>query len=80
MILSIVLPMVGGLGLFLYGMRLMGDSIERAAGAKLRGILERITSNRVVGMLQTDAVLKGRFEFSLKNRFFIQYFCLYLSR
>ena len=51
MILSIVLPMVGGLGLFLYGMRLMGDSIERAAGAKLRGILERITSNRVVGML-----------------------------
>ncbi len=51
MILGIVIPMVGGLGLFLYGMRLMGDSIERAAGAKLRGILERITSNRVVGML-----------------------------
>ncbi len=51
MFLTIALPMMGGLGLFLYGMRLMGDSIERAAGAKLRGILERITSNRVVGML-----------------------------
>ncbi|MCR4908806.1 MAG: Na/Pi cotransporter family protein [Lachnospiraceae bacterium] len=51
MIVTILLPMAGGLGLFLYGMKLMGESIERAAGAKLRGILERITSNRVVGML-----------------------------
>ncbi len=51
MIVTILLPMLGGLGLFLYGMKLMGDSIERAAGAKLRGILERITSNRIVGML-----------------------------
>ena len=42
--------MIGGLGLFLYGMRLMGDSIERAAGAKLRNILETLTRNRVQGM------------------------------
>ena len=29
---GILLPMMGGLGLFLYGMKVMGDSIERAAG------------------------------------------------
>ncbi len=43
--------MLGGLGLFLYGMKLMSESIERAAGAKLRNILETLTSNRVQGML-----------------------------
>ncbi|MCR5486276.1 MAG: Na/Pi cotransporter family protein [Lachnospiraceae bacterium] len=46
-----ILAMMGGLGLFLYGMKLMGDSIENAAGAKLRSILETLTTNRVMGML-----------------------------
>lgn len=49
--LSIILSMAGGLGLFLYGMRIMSDSIEKVAGAKLRGILERLTTNRFTGML-----------------------------
>ena len=43
--------MAGGLGLFLFGMRLMSESIEKAAGAKLRGILEMFTTNRFLGML-----------------------------
>ncbi len=47
---AILLPMMGGLGLFLYGMKVMGDSIERAAGAKLRNILETLTRTRVQGM------------------------------
>ncbi len=47
---GILLPMMGGLGLFLYGMKVMGDSIERAAGAKLRNILETLTRTRVQGM------------------------------
>ncbi len=42
---------MGGLGLFLYGMKLMGDSIENAAGAKLRSILETLTTNRIMGMI-----------------------------
>lgn len=58
--LSIVLSMAGGLGLFLYGMRIMSDSIEKVAGAKLRGILERLTTNRFtsifVGMIFTAAI------------------------
>ena len=49
--ISIVLSMAGGLGLFLYGMRIMSDSIEKVAGAKLRGILERLTTNRFTGVL-----------------------------
>lgn len=49
--LSIILSMAGGLGLFLYGMRIMSDSIEKVAGARLRGILERLTTNRFTGIL-----------------------------
>lgn len=49
--LSIILSMAGGLGLFLYGMRIMSDSIEKIAGAKLRNILEKLTTNRFTGML-----------------------------
>ncbi len=43
--------MAGGLGLFLFGMELMSDSIEKVAGAKLRRILEIFTTNRFMGMI-----------------------------
>jgi len=48
---TVMLSMMGGLGLFLYGMKLMGESIENAAGAKLRSILETLTTNKVMGMI-----------------------------
>ena len=48
---TIILSLAGGLGLFLYGMRIMSDSIEKVAGAKLRGILEKLTTNRFMGIL-----------------------------
>lgn len=48
---SIILSMAGGLGLFLFGMRVMSDSIEKVAGAKLRRILEIFTTNRFSGMI-----------------------------
>ena len=48
---GMVLGLIGGLGLFLYGMALMSDSLEKAAGAKLRGILELFTKNRYVGII-----------------------------
>ena len=51
MSISIILSMAGGLGLFLYGMRIMSDSIEKVAGAKLRGVLERLTTNRFMAIL-----------------------------
>ena len=51
MSLSILLSLAGGLGLFLFGMELMSDSIEKVAGAKLRRILEIFTTNRFMGMI-----------------------------
>ena len=46
-----ILTMAGGLGLFLFGMELMSDSIGRVAGARLRRILEIFTTNRFMGMI-----------------------------
>ncbi len=51
MSVSILLSMAGGLGLFLFGMKLMSESIEKVAGAKLRRILEIFTTNHFTGML-----------------------------
>jgi len=48
---GVLLSMAGGLGLFLYGMHVMSDSIESVAGAKLRRILEIFTTNRFTGIL-----------------------------
>ena len=45
-----VLTLAGGLGLFLFGMKQMSESIEKAAGAKLRKILEIFTTNRFAGL------------------------------
>ncbi len=49
--LTILLGLAGGLGLFLFGMTLMSEGIEKAAGAKLRGILELFTKNRFLGVI-----------------------------
>ena len=46
-----IIGLIGGLGLFLYGMKLMGDGLENAAGDKLKGILEKLTSNRFIGVI-----------------------------
>ena len=50
LVMQIILAL-GGLGLFLYGMKLLGDGLELAAGSKLRIILEKLTSNRWLGAL-----------------------------
>ncbi len=46
-----VISVLGGLGLFLMGMKLMGEGLELAAGSKLRTLLEKITSNKFIAML-----------------------------
>lgn len=48
---TIALPFVGGLGLFLLGMKLMSDSLEKTAGARLRKLLEALTNNRLLGVV-----------------------------
>lgn len=51
MSMSIIFMLAGGLGLFLFGMKLMSEGLEKAAGARMRGILEFFTKNRFIGML-----------------------------
>lgn len=46
-----VLSLAGGLALFLFGMNLMGEALEKSAGNKLKGILETLTSSRLRGLL-----------------------------
>lgn len=49
--ISVVVSLMGGLGLFLLGMKQMSDGLEKAAGAKMRSILEAVTTNRLMGTL-----------------------------
>ena len=46
-----VLTMIGGLCLFLFGMNLMGQALERRAGGKLRTLLDKMTGNVFAGFL-----------------------------
>lgn len=46
-----VITLFGGLALFLFGMTIMGDSLEKQGGGKLKGVLERLTSNKFGGVL-----------------------------
>ncbi|MGI5873265.1 MAG: Na/Pi cotransporter family protein [Bacillota bacterium] len=50
MSVSNFLGLLGGLALFLYGMQMMGGGLEAAAGNRMRGILEKLTSNRFLGL------------------------------
>ena len=46
-----VLSLIGGLALFLFGMSVMGQALERSAGSKLELMLGKLTSNQFVGLL-----------------------------
>ncbi len=49
--MEIVIEIMGGLGLFLFGMNLMGEALEKAAGSKLKKIIELLTSNIFMGVI-----------------------------
>ena len=46
-----VLTMAGGLALFLYGMHIMGEGLEKLSGGKLERVLEKLTKNRIMAVL-----------------------------
>ncbi len=54
--LSDILSLLGGLALFLYGMHMMSSGLEAAAGNRMKSILEKLTSNRVKGVLVGAAI------------------------
>lgn len=49
--MDIAISLFGGLGLFLFGMSYMGDGLQRAAGNKMKDILEALTKNKLMGVL-----------------------------
>ncbi|NLW16934.1 MAG: Na/Pi cotransporter family protein [Firmicutes bacterium] len=49
--LPLIFGTIGGLGLFLYGMQLMADGLQKIAGDRLRRILEILTSTPIIGVL-----------------------------
>lgn len=51
-----ILTMIGGLCLFLFGMNIMGQSLERRAGGKLRTVLGKLTTGKISGLLTGLAV------------------------
>ena len=46
-----LISLLGGLGLFLYGMQMMSNGLEAAAGNRMKKILEKLTANRFLGVL-----------------------------
>lgn len=49
--MELILNLLGGLGLFLFGMNFMSQGLQKAAGARLRSILEAMTKNKIVAVL-----------------------------
>ena len=48
---SMVIPFIGGLAMFIYGMNIMADGLQNAAGSKMKKILEVLTQNKFMGIL-----------------------------
>ena len=49
--LNIIIPFTGGLGLFIYGMQIMSQGLETAAGDRMKRLLELLTQNKLAGVL-----------------------------
>lgn len=49
--MKLIITLMGGLGLFLFGMNFMSQGLQKAAGAKLRGILEVMTKNKMIAVV-----------------------------
>ena len=48
---SIIIPFIGGLGMFIYGMQIMAQGLENAAGSRMKSLLEALTRNKFMGVL-----------------------------
>lgn len=49
--MEIIFTFIGGLGIFLYGIKQMGDGLQASAGDRLRNILNKFTSNPIMGVI-----------------------------
>lgn len=54
--LDIIIPFAGGLGMFIYGMQIMAQGLENAAGKRMKSLLEVLTRNKLMGVLLGAAI------------------------
>ncbi len=54
--LEMILKFIGGLGMFLYGMNVMADGLQKSAGGKLKKLMEFLTKNRLIAVLAGTAI------------------------
>lgn len=54
--LNIMIPFAGGLGMFIYGMQIMAQGLENAAGNRMKSLLEILTKNKLMGVLLGAAI------------------------
>lgn len=54
--MNIIIPFAGGLGMFIYGMQIMAQGLENAAGNKMKSLLEILTKNKFMGVLLGAAI------------------------
>ena len=47
---NIIIPFIGGLAMFIFGMNYMAQGLQNAAGTKMKSILEALTQNKVMGV------------------------------
>lgn len=62
-----VLTLIGGLCLFLFGMNLMGDALERSAGSKLEIMIGKLTTGKLAGLLTGPWLYRRRFKRHLQR-------------
>ena len=70
-----LLSLLGGLALFLYGMQMMSNGLETAAGNKMKQILEKLTSNRIKAVL-VGAVITAVIQSSSASVGILQALCM----
>lgn len=54
--MNIIVPFAGGLGMFIYGMQIMAQGLENAAGNKMKSLLEALTKNKFMGVMLGAAI------------------------
>ena len=50
-VMDVLIPFLGGLGMFIYGMQIMAKGLENAAGDRMKSLLEILTKNKVMAVL-----------------------------
>ena len=55
---AVIFKTLGGLGLFIFGMRIMSDGLKKVAGKKLRAVLSAVSSNRVIACITGTVITR----------------------